>query len=248
MEHKIHFEPLGKNCRVLVSDEHRFNTDTLLLADFSMPRHNEVCADIGTGCGTIPLLWRARGKLSSVTAVEIQSDAAALAERSVQENGFSGEIKVVCGDAKNYKEIFIHQSLDLMACNPPYFVLGSGFLSEGTRKTARHEEELTLEALAGAAKFALKHGGRLCICLPVDRMAEAMAVFRANGLEPKRLRLVQSVPGKPPYLFLLECRRGGKTGLTAEPALILKNSDGTPTPELNEIYGDYLETAGGERA
>ena len=52
------WEPLSSACRALVTREHSFTTDTLLLADFSLPRRGEVCADLGTGCGAIPLLWR----------------------------------------------------------------------------------------------------------------------------------------------------------------------------------------------
>lgn len=242
-----HFEPLGKNCRVLVTAEHRFTTDTLLLADFSMPRPGEACADLGTGCGTIPLLWRMRGRPKSILAVELQREAAELAERSVAENGFSREIEVICGDVRNYKEFLSHQSLQLMACNPPYYPLGSGYAGEGPRRAARHEETLTLEDLSGAARYGLSWGGRLCICLPVERLAEAMELFRKSGLEPKRLRLVQSGPEKPPYLFLLECRRGGKPGLAVEATLLLTDGAGKPTPELEKIYGSYTETAGKDR-
>lgn len=244
---EVHFEPLGKGCRVLVTAEHRFTTDTLLLADFSMPRPGEACADLGTGCGTIPLLWRMRGRPKSILAVELQREAAELAEKSVAENGFSQEIKVVCGDVRNYKRIFSHQGFHLMACNPPYYPLGSGYAGEGSRRTARHEESLTLEDLSGVARYGLGWGGRLCMCLPVERMAEAMELFRKSGLEPKRMRLVQSGPEKPPYLFLLECRRGGKPGLAVEPALLLTDGTGNPTPELEKIYGGYTETAGKDR-
>lgn len=244
---ETHFEPLGKNCRVLVTAEHRFTTDTLLLADFSMPHPGEACADLGTGCGTIPLLWRLRGKPGLVLAVEFQREAAELAERSVEENGFSREIKVVCGDVRQYKEILPHQGFHLMACNPPYYPLGSGCAGEGSRRAARHEESLTLEDLAGAARYGLGWGGRLCVCLPVERLAEAMELFRKSSLEPKRLRLVQSRPEKPPYLFLLECRRGGKPGLSVEATLVLTDGAGDPTQELEKIYGGYTETAGKDR-
>lgn len=246
-KNETHFEPLGKNCRVLVTAEHGFTTDTLLLADFSMPRSGEDCADLGTGCGAIPLLWRSRGKPRSVLAVEIQREAAELAERSVRENGFSREIMVARGDVRRYQELLPHQGFHLMACNPPYYALGSGYAGDGSRGIARHEQTLTLEDLCRAARYGLRWGGRLCVCLPTERLAEAMEVFRQNELEPKRLRLVQSKEGKAPYLFLLECRRGGKTGLSVEPPLILTNGAGDFTAELLEIYGDYSQAATARR-
>lgn len=248
IDYEFHAEPLGRGGSVFVSAEYRFSTDTILLADFSMPIYREVCADIGTGCGTIPLLWRMRGNPKSITAVEIQPAAAQLAEKSVQANGFSSEITVVCGDVREYKTILPNESFDLMACNPPYFTLGSGYKSTApAEKTARHDECMTISDLASAAKFGLKWGGRLCICLPTVRLAEAIEAFRTAGLEPKRLRLVQSTPKKAPYLFLLECKKGGKTGLAVEQTLILNDINGKATPELNKIYGDYLDTAGREK-
>ena len=68
-----------------------------------------------------------------------------------------------------------------------------------------------------------------------------MGLFQKYGLEPKRLQLVQSKPGKAPYLFLLECRRGGKPGLAVEPTLIITDEQGNYTREMQEIYGDYRE-------
>ncbi len=235
------WEPLGKGCRVLVTEEHRFTTDTLLLANFAMPRKGERCADFGTGCGVIPLLWKMRGDPGPILAVEIQEEAAELAARSVEENGFSGEIQVACRDIRRYKDWAPHQGFSLVACNPPYFPLGSGAAGNGPRRAARHEETLTLRELGAAAAFSLRYGGRLCVCLPVERLAEGMETFRRGGLEPKRLRLVQSGPRNPPYLFLLECRRGGRPGLAAEPSLVLTDGAGAFSPEMLELYGEYRD-------
>jgi tRNA1(Val) A37 N6-methylase TrmN6 len=54
----IHLEPLGSGIEIYVSQSYHFSTDTILLADFSMPKNGKKCADLGTGCGTIPTLYR----------------------------------------------------------------------------------------------------------------------------------------------------------------------------------------------
>ena len=74
------------------------------------------------------------------------------------------------------------------------------------------------------------------MCLRPERMAELMALCRQHGLEPKRLRLVQNTVRSAPSLSLLECRRGGKTGLTVEAPLIMKNEDGSPTADVDAAY------------
>ena len=233
---------------MLVTREHGFTTDTLLLAWFSLPRPGERCADLGTGCGTIPLVWRQRARAKSIVGVELQEQAAGQARRSVEENGFAGEITILRGDARGYKSLLPCQGLDLMACNPPYTSPGAGLLSaDPQRRAARHGESLTLEEVAQAARYGLRYGGRLCLCLPAQRLGEAMGLLARYRLEPKRLRLVQQRLGKAPYLFLLECRSGGRPGgLQVEPVLLLEDERGRPTPALLEAYGEYRRDGGQE--
>ena len=240
------WEPLAPGCQVLVTREHGFSTDTLLLAAFSQPRRGERCADLGTGCGTIPLLWRARGEPGPILAVELQPQAAEQARRSVERSGYEQHIQVVEGDVRDYKALLPCQGLDRVACNPPYTLPGAGAASpDPQRRAARQEDCFSLEDLAQAARYSLKHRGRLCLCLPVRRLAEALALFSRWDLEPKLLRLVQQRRDKAPYLFLLECRRGGRPGgLEAAPTLLLEEDTGGPTRELLEIYGSYRDNAG----
>lgn len=240
------WEPLAPGCQVLVTREHGFSTDTLLLAAFSQPRRGERCADLGTGCGTIPLLWRARGEPGPILAVELQPQAAEQARRSVERSGYNGHIQVVEGDVRDYKALLPCQGLDRVACNPPYTLPGAGAASpDPQRRAARQGDCFSLEDLAQAARYSLKHRGRLCLCLPVRRLAEALALFSRFDLEPKLLRLVQQRRDKAPYLFLLECRRGGRPGgLEAAPTLLLEEDTGGPTRELLEIYGSYRDNAG----
>lgn len=49
-------EPLGGAIKVIVSDIHKFGTDTVLLANFSQPKKYEKSVELGSGCGAIPLL------------------------------------------------------------------------------------------------------------------------------------------------------------------------------------------------
>ena len=236
------WEPLCGGARVLVSPQHTFGTDAVLLAHFAAPRPRERWADLGTGCGVIPLLWRVRTQAGAITGVEMQEKAACQAQRSVEENGFSATVDIVQGDARQLGALFPAGSLDGIACNPPYTAPGAGIPSEdGARRAARQGDSLSLEDVARGARYALRFGGRLCLCLRPQRLAEAVEVFHSHQLEPKRLRLVQQRAGKAPFLFLLECRRGGKPGMEVGPVLLLEREDGSPTQEIEAIYGDYRD-------
>ena len=124
-----------------------------------------------------------------------------------------------------------------MVSNPPYFPPETGRVSpQETRSVARSEVVCTLEDVCRAAGWLLRWGGRFCVVFPTERLAELMETARRFGLEPKRLRMVQHDAAGIPGLVLLECRRGGKPGLRAEPALLLYDPDGRETAEHRRAY------------
>ena len=75
-------------------------------------------------------------------------------------------------------------------------------------------ESSSLEALCRTAGRLLKNGGRLWLCYPASRLAECFHAMVKSRLQPKRLRLIDGKNG--PYLALMECVKGGKTGLIIE--------------------------------
>ena len=50
-------EPLGNGVSIIVSDSYHFSTDTILLANFADVKSSDKIVELGTGCGTMPLLW-----------------------------------------------------------------------------------------------------------------------------------------------------------------------------------------------
>ncbi|WP_099205029.1 tRNA1(Val) (adenine(37)-N6)-methyltransferase [Scatolibacter rhodanostii] len=232
------WEPISSEHYILVTPEHHFTTDTILLAHFSAPKAKDICADFGSGCGMIPLLWQIRVCPSQIHAVEIQQNAVEQLQASAKRNGFP-QLAIHHADLRNIRSLFTPESLDLISCNPPYKAIGAGLQNEdSSRKTARHEDSLSLDELAKSVRFALKFSGRFCICQRPERLTDAMNIFRQHGLEPKRLRLVQQRNNSKPSLFLLECKKGGKSGLIIEPTLLIEDENGY-TAEMLAIYGDY---------
>ena len=237
----IHLEPLGSGMEIFVSDSYHFSTDTILLADFSQPSAGRRCVDLGTGCGTIPLLWLKNTANLRVTAVEIQEDACALLQRSVAHNHLEEQLTVLHADLRELKGVLPFGAFDTVACNPPYKPGGTGLLNPADAKMlARHEAACTLDDICQTAAALLQFGGRFCICQRPERLPDVTESMRRFGIEPKRLRLVQQRKTKAPKLFLLEGRRGGKRGfLDVLPTLFIENGDGGFSQEMLAIYGDY---------
>lgn len=237
----IHLEPLGNGIQIYVSDSYHFSTDTILLADFSKLNGYKKCVELGTGCGTIPLLWYKHNPKLEITAVEIQEDACTLANKSVEHNNLSDNIKILNADLKDLKGKLNFGYYDLVACNPPYKLSGGGITNpESSKQIARHETECTLEDICETASKLLQFGGKFCICQRPERLADVMEAMRKFSIEPKTLRMVQQRKNKAPKLFLLEGRRGGNRGfLNVLPTLFIEDENGNFSEEMMNIYGSY---------
>ncbi|GHU81898.1 SAM-dependent methyltransferase [Clostridia bacterium] len=236
-----HFEPLGNGVEVIVSAEHHFFTDTILLAHFANPKKSEKAVDLGSGCGTIPLLWSRKNTPQHTYAVEIQANGADMINRSVIHNNLQEKITVLNEDMRKLKGKLPFGTFDLVVCNPPYKPVGTGFVNKNTVHTViRHEFECTVADAVKAAADLLRFGGRFCLCLRPERLTDVITAFRNNNVEPKKLRFVQQRTNKEPKLFLIEGKYGGKKGgLTVLPNLMIENEAGEFSEEMLSVYGDY---------
>ena len=63
--------------------------------------------------------------------------------------------------------------------------------------------------------------GRFALCHRPERLAEVLAVLRANRLESKRLAFVKNKADGAPWLFLVEAQKNRKTGLRVEPDVLI---------------------------
>lgn len=212
-------------------------TDSFLLS--SLPRLKpglRVC-DLGCGTGLLGLLLLQRQSGLRVTGLELQAAAVALAQKAIEKNNLQDALTVMECDLRDVKSQFKTGSFDLVVCNPPYYPPQSGSVSDNPAlQKARAETTCTLEDVCRAAAYLLRWGGSFCLVHKPERLTDLLCTLRQTAIEPKRLRFVCKTADSAPSLLLLEGRRGGKPGLTLEPPLILQNSDGTPTAEVDAIY------------
>ena len=97
------WEPISSQYKIIVSKQHCFNTDTILLAHFASPRRKDCCADFGTGCGTIPLIWSSRYMPRHIYAVELQDNACSMVQRTLKKNNLEANITLIHQDLTTLK-------------------------------------------------------------------------------------------------------------------------------------------------
>ena len=106
----------------------------------------------------------------------------------------------------------------LVTCNPPYFTINSGFKSAlDSQIIARHEVLCNIDDVCKSASRLLKFGGRLCMCNRPDRLSDVITAMKSNNIEPKTLQLVSKNADTPPWLFLIEGKKGAKPSLKILP-------------------------------
>ena len=192
MEHWEYLKPGG--LRFVWEDAlFRPGTDSFLLS--SLPRLSAGLRvwDLGCATGLLGLLLLQRQPDLRVTGIDIQAPAISLAEQAAVKNGLADRLTFRCADLRQARQYFPAGSFDLAICNPPYYVPGSGKVSQdAARCTARSESEATLADICAPAAYLRRWGGKFCLVHKPERLTDVLCALREAGIEPKRLRFVHN--------------------------------------------------------
>jgi len=219
-----------------------FGIDAVLLSDFAEAKRKEKVLDIGTGTGIIPILMTSKTEGEHFTGLEIQSESADMALRSVNMNGLGDRVSIVEGDINNALTLFDRESFNVITSNPPYMIETAGAGNEETPKAiARHEIKCTLDDVIREGSKLLKVSGRFYMVHRPFRLAEIIDTFKKYNLEPKKLRMVHPYIDKEPTMVLIEATKCAKPGIKVMAPLIVYEEPGKYTREIYEIYGMECE-------
>ena len=220
------------------SDSFCFGVDAVLLADFAKVCEGDRVVDLCSGNGIVPVLLSGKTKAKSITGVEIQSDAVALARKSIERNCLDGRVFMICGDLCQMPSLLRENCCEVVTCNPPYVKAGCALKNpENNLAIARHELTCTLSDVVKATAYILNPKGRVYFVHRPDRLADLFCTLRSFNIEPKTLRMVHSFADRAPVLVLVEGVLNGGAQLRILPPLIIHHADGTYTDEINRIYG-----------
>lgn len=219
-------------------DKFCFGMDAVILSGFAKVNEGETVLDLGTGTGIIPILLEAKTDGRHFTGLEIQSESADMARRSVMMNGLADKIEIVTGDILEVDRLFKKASFDVVTSNPPYMNDNHGLKNPDMPKAiARHEVLCTLDDVVQGAEIMLRPGGRFYMVHRPHRLTEIIVNLKQHKLEPKRIKFVHPFAGKEANMVLIEAVRGGKSMVKVESPLVVYKEQGVYTSENYDIYG-----------
>ena len=215
-----------------------FGIDSVLLSDFAKGiKKNSNVLDLGTGTGILGILLCEKTELKKITGIEVQTDIADMAKRSIKLNNLDEKFDIINDNIKNLDKILKIDSYDYIVTNPPYKKANSGKTNENKVKLiSRHEIEADLSDFIKMSFKLLKDRGTLYMVHRSERLVDIVSEMRKYKMEPKRIRFVYSNSMSESKLILIEAVKNGKSFLKIDKPLYVYKEDGNYTDEILEIY------------
>ena len=226
MSKKMEFLHNSKNLIFYYDDDYfKITTDNLALANFiKIKSKDKLLVEFGSGLMAIPLLLSTRTNIKMV-GIEKDDKASRLSEMTIKDNHLKDRIKVINDDINNLEKYFSINSIDIIVCNPPYFLLEneSSISNKDYLKMARHEGNMTISDVARLSRIYLRDGGSLFLIQRTDRLFEIRDVLIKNNLAIKEIQFIYHDLEKCGKLVLIEARKSGKEhGLKVLKPIILE--------------------------
>ena len=222
------------------SEWFKFSLDSVLLVNFiDYSKKIDNIMDFCCGNAPIPMLLSYKTS-AKIFGVELQKCIFDLGVKSIYENKMDDKISLINDDIKNISNYFKPESFDLITCNPPYFKYKTSSIisSSDIKSVARHEICMNLDDLIASVKYLLKGNGSFYMVHRTERFYEIINKLAINKLEPKRVQFIYSNINKNSDLFLIECKKNGRSGLNVLKPLIVFDDKGNYNCYIRDMYSD----------
>jgi tRNA1Val (adenine37-N6)-methyltransferase len=179
----------------------KIGTDAVLLGAWVHCEKESRILDIGTGSGILALMMAQRNQNTSIDAVEIEQDAAALADQNIVLSPWSNQIQVFNTPIQSFSEETSNK-YSLIICNPPFFT-DSLKAPDNKRNLARHNDNLPVAELLACTNQLLTNKGKASFIIPVEAHEYWKQEAAKNNLFPLNQAFVSSSPLHEPHRVMI---------------------------------------------
>lgn len=217
-----------------------YGMDSVILSEFAREiRENDKVIDLGTGTGILGFLVYGKRKVVNITGVEVQSEVAKMAVRSIKLNHLENIFQIINEDLRYIveKKLVEKNSFDIVITNPPYKENHTGIVNKNEKKLiSRHEITGTIEDFISVSAQVLKDRGILYMIHRPERLVDIFCILRNYKLEPKEIRFVAPSAGMSPNLVLIKAVKGGRKFLKIQKQLYIYEKNGEYSEEIQKLY------------
>ncbi len=223
------FTVYQKHCSMKV------NTDSCIFGALVKANNPLSVLDIGTGTGLLALMLAQRFENACIEAIEPDRNSFRQAEENFLNSPWKNRIQLYREDIHKFSENSLNR-YDMVLCNPPWYYKHKISPYPG-RNTAKHQDTLNWEILAGAVDRIIADQGIFYILLPLSMISEFFKVINRYHLYPGLKHFIQSGQNHPPERIIAGF--GRKPGPVKESTLTILDETGNYTSQFRELLKDF---------
>ena len=190
--------------------DYRFTSDSVLLANFAKAGHKDFVVEFCSGSGVISILLNEKCKPKKVIGFELQPQLCEMSNRSLKYNKIEN-INFVNKDLSLAYEDVGEGKVDVVICNPPYYVLPENQTNINKKfKLTKYETSTNLEDIFASANKILKFSGKMFLVHISSRLQEILSLAQKFNLIAKKIQFIYPTENKTSHLVLINFVKGGK--------------------------------------
>jgi tRNA1Val (adenine37-N6)-methyltransferase len=214
----------------------KISTDAVLLGSLVQNKAPKQILDIGTGTGVIALMLAQRFPEASLTALELDPEAASQAKENCEQSPFSERLTVLQG---RFQDFSVEQRFDLLVSNPPFFPDHLP-TSDPKRQQALHTDSLSFAELLHKASQLLAPSGSFWVILPPRQMQDFIQYATGHGLFPDTRVGIRDSAAKPIHREVVSFTFSEPLANALPEELLLKNGDGGYSERYQQLISGFL--------
>lgn len=214
----------------------KISTDAVLLGSLVQSEGPKRILDIGTGTGVISLMLAQRFPKATITALELDSEAASQARENCELSPFSDRLTVLQG---RFQDFSVEERFDLLVSNPPFFPDHLP-ASDPKRQQALHTDSLSFAELLRKASQILTPSGSFWVILPPRQMQDFIQYGAAHGLFPRTRVGIRDTAAKPVHREVVSFTFSEAIASTPPEEILLKNEGGSYSARYQQLISGFL--------
>jgi tRNA1Val (adenine37-N6)-methyltransferase len=200
--------------------------------------------DIGTGTGLLSLMLAqvTESSKASITAIEIESQAAAEASSNFNISKWNERLVLVNNSIQNFTANSKGLLFDIVISNPPFYE-GDLKSPDANKNKAAHSTELPWSILVENVANLLSGAGSFFVLVPTLRAYTMQKLAEAHELDLVEEVLIYNDANALPFRSFLHFQKNSKTLdkdiSVLRNKIVIKNTDNTYSTAFTELLKDY---------